>query len=96
MKTFSAQVQIGKEGLSSGILTTIRLALKNHKQVRVSVLRSATRDRVAIKEMVRKIEQDCGVQCSHLRRMRSSRLALTKPSEHSPHRSPLRPPIMNT
>ena len=37
--------QIGKNGLTEGVLGSLVNALKNHKQVRVSVLKSACRDR---------------------------------------------------
>jgi len=43
--------QIGKFGVTEGILESLRLAFKKHKIVRISVLKSAERDRSRIKEI---------------------------------------------
>ena len=40
-----AKFQIGKNGLTSGVLTSLALAFKNHKQTRITVLKSFGRDR---------------------------------------------------
>ena len=43
--------QIGKNGISQGTLDSLHLAFKNHKVVRVSVLKSSGRDRESIRVM---------------------------------------------
>lgn len=50
-----AKFQIGKQGLTDGVIQSIALALKNHKQVRVSVLKSAREDKSKIKEIAEEI-----------------------------------------
>jgi len=47
--------QIGKSGLTEGIIESLRLAFKNHKQVRISVLKSAGRDKPKVIEMAEEI-----------------------------------------
>ena len=47
--------QIGKNGLTSGIINSLELAFKNRKQVRISVLKSGTRDREKTKQMAEEI-----------------------------------------
>ena len=49
--------QIGKAGITSGVLESLKLALKNRKQIRISVLKSGTRDREKIKEMAEGIAE---------------------------------------
>ncbi len=51
-----AQFQIGKLGVNPGVIESLKTVLKNHKQVRISVLKSASRDRNKLKEMVKEIE----------------------------------------
>jgi len=46
-----AKFQIGKNGLTEGVLGSLTNALKHHKQVRVSVLKSACRDREELKKL---------------------------------------------
>jgi RNA-binding protein YhbY len=50
MKTIT-QFQIGKFGVNEGVIESLALAFKNHKQVRISVLRASGRNRENIKEM---------------------------------------------
>ncbi len=52
-----ASFQIGKNGLTEGVLESLDLILKNHKQVRVSILKSATRDREEIKSFAEQIQE---------------------------------------
>ena len=47
--------QIGKNGLTSGIINSLELAFKNRKHVRISVLKSGTRNREKIKEIAKEI-----------------------------------------
>mgnify|MGYP001593901586 CR=1 FL=1 len=37
--------QIGKNGLTEGVIDSLHLALKYHKRIRISVLKSANRNR---------------------------------------------------
>ena len=46
-----ATFQIGKNGLTDGVLESLQLALKHHKQVRISILKSACRDREELNKM---------------------------------------------
>jgi RNA-binding protein YhbY len=48
---FVAIFQIGKSGITQGVIDSLASALKNHKQVRISALKSSGRDRDKIKEM---------------------------------------------
>ncbi len=43
--------QIGKSGLTEGIIESLKLAFKNHKQVRISVLKGADRNKEKVREM---------------------------------------------
>lgn len=57
MKKFLVNFQIGKNGVTEGIIESLSLAMKKHKQVRVSVLKSGGRDRTKIKEMALELER---------------------------------------
>ena len=46
-----AKFQIGKLGVTEGTVDSLLLAFKNHKQVRVSALKSSGRDRNSIKDL---------------------------------------------
>lgn len=43
--------QIGKQGITQGVLDSLQLAFKNHKNVRISVLKSSGRDKTSISAM---------------------------------------------
>ena len=43
--------QIGKSGITEGVIESLRLAFTNRKHVRISVLKSSGRDRESIREM---------------------------------------------
>jgi len=60
MKTI-AKFQIGKFGVTSGIIESLNLAYKNHKQMRISVLKSSGRTRDNIKEMAEEISQKLSI-----------------------------------
>lgn len=61
-----AKFQIGKNGLNEGVIDSLSLVFKNHKQVRVSMLKSSGRDRDTIEksaiEMVEKLSEK--MKCS--------------------------------
>ncbi len=46
-----ARFQIGKNGLTEGVISSLALALKNHKQVRISMLKSSGRDRKKMQDI---------------------------------------------
>ncbi len=46
-----ATVQVGKNGVKEGLLETLKNAFKKHDSVKVSLLKSATRDRKEIEEI---------------------------------------------
>jgi RNA-binding protein YhbY len=47
--------QIGKNGVTAGTIESLKLAFKTHKQVRVSVLKGAVRDKEKVREMAEQI-----------------------------------------
>ena len=63
MKPFLAKFQIGKQGLTSSFIDSVAIAFKNKKQVRISVLKSAARDREEIKKMASEIQEKLPVKC---------------------------------
>ena len=58
MRSFLAKLQIGKNGVTTGVTDSIKLALKNHKQVRISVLKSANRDKQKIREVLSNLKDN--------------------------------------
>ncbi len=52
--------QIGKSGVTQGIIEALSLAFKNHKQVRISALKASGRNRDNIKEMGKKLCEGLG------------------------------------
>ncbi|MBX4212254.1 YhbY family RNA-binding protein [Candidatus Pacearchaeota archaeon] len=49
--TIVATFQIGKAGLTEGVIESLLAALKNHRQVRISVLQSSGRDRNSMESL---------------------------------------------
>jgi len=47
--------QIGKSGITSGVIESLELSLKHHKQVKISALKSSGRNKESIKEMAQEI-----------------------------------------
>ncbi|MFH1290345.1 MAG: YhbY family RNA-binding protein [Nanoarchaeota archaeon] len=52
-----AKFQIGKNGLTDGTIESLSLALKYHKQVRISVLKSACRNREELKKIAEELQE---------------------------------------
>jgi RNA-binding protein YhbY len=52
-----SKFQIGKNGLTDGVLQSLAQDLKHHKQVRISVLKSACRDRNELEKIAIKIKE---------------------------------------
>jgi len=51
-----SKFQIGKSGITLGVIQAINNSLKKHKRVRISVLKSATRDRIKLKSLAEEIK----------------------------------------
>lgn len=63
MKPLQVKFQIGKNGITDGVISSLELALKNHRHVRISVLKSATRDRKELKKMAETIKEKIPSNC---------------------------------
>ncbi len=57
MNPFVAKFQIGKQGVTEGIIEALNNAMKAHRQVRVSVLKSATRNREELNQIAETLKQ---------------------------------------
>ncbi|MFH1802686.1 MAG: YhbY family RNA-binding protein [archaeon] len=57
-----AKFQIGKNGLTDGTLESLQLALKHHKQVRISILKSACRNREELEKMAKELREKLPVK----------------------------------
>jgi len=51
-----AKFQIGKSGLTDGVANSLKMVLQNHKQIRISVLKSCCRDKTELKSLAEKIK----------------------------------------
>lgn len=60
MKSFKAHIQIGKNGLTDGILIVIKNAFANRDDVQISVLKSAGHDKEKVMEIADKIIESLG------------------------------------
>lgn len=49
--------QIGKRGLTDNFIETMRISFKTHKQLRISVLKAASPNKVKVKEIAEEISQ---------------------------------------
>ncbi len=65
MKQGLAKFQIGKNGVTEGVIESLNLAFKNHKQVRVSLLKSSLRDRKKRMEIALELEKKLPIKCSY-------------------------------
>lgn len=57
--------QIGKKGVNEGAIESLSLTLKNHKQIRIGVLRSSGRNRESIEKIALEIQQRLPVRCDY-------------------------------
>jgi len=48
---------IGKEGLTHGVLESLRTCFKTHKNIRISVLKNVERDKNKMKEIAEKLAE---------------------------------------
>ena len=53
-------MHLGKNGVTANFIETLKSHFKNHKNVRISVLKSATRNREELKKMSEKILDKLG------------------------------------
>lgn len=53
-------LQIGKNGLTEGIIENLKLAFTTHKVVKISVLKSAGHEREKVKQMAEEIVSKLG------------------------------------
>lgn len=65
MKSLVSKFQIGKKGLTEGVIKSLNSALKNHKQIRASVLKSFGRDHEKMKEFVALMEKNINYRCRY-------------------------------
>ena len=52
-----ARFQIGKNGITGGVLDSLALAFKSHRQVRISCLKSSGRKKENMLEMAQELKQ---------------------------------------
>ena len=53
-------VQLGKQGVTDNFIGTLKNFFKNYQNVKISVLKSGTRDRKELKEMAEEIVEKLG------------------------------------
>ena len=59
------QFQIGKQGLSDNVVSTLNSVLQSHDQVRISVLRSFSRERAKIEQLSNDIINKINYKCAY-------------------------------
>lgn len=64
MSSFEVNFQIGKNGLTQGVIDSLDLSLKDHERVRISVLKSSGRDRDSMKLMAHEICDKVSYNCT--------------------------------
>ena len=65
MNLFVAKFQIGKQGITDGVIESLNNAMKSHRQVRVFVLKSATRNREELKKIAESLKQKLKYKISY-------------------------------
>lgn len=55
-----AAIQLGKKGLTENFIETLKTYFKNHNSVRISVLKSGTRDREDFRKIAEEIPEKLG------------------------------------
>jgi RNA-binding protein YhbY len=58
MKKPIVSFQLGKQGLKPGFIDLLKKTFKNHDLVKISILKSCSRERQEVKEIAEKICQD--------------------------------------
>ncbi len=57
---FLKKIQLGKKGLTDNFIETLKVHFKTHLNVKISVLKSSTRDKEELKEISNKILEGLG------------------------------------
>lgn len=60
-----AKFQLGKQGLTSGVIEALESTLKNHKQIRISVLKSCCRNREELEKIAEEIKSKLKTNCNY-------------------------------
>jgi len=60
MKFLQATIQIGKNGLSSGIIEAVKNCFKNRRNVKIHLLKSAGHDKAKMREIAEQIQEKLG------------------------------------
>ncbi len=60
MKKFQASIQIGKKGLTSGIIEYLKNAFKNRENMKVHILKSAGHNKEKVKKIGEEIVDELG------------------------------------
>ena len=60
-----SKFQIGKNGITQGVIDSLNLNLKTRNQVRISVLKSTNRDREKIEGMADEITSKVNYHCNY-------------------------------
>ncbi len=60
-----ARFQIGKAGITEGVLAALTELLHAHKFIRISALQNSGRDRVLIKAMAEQLVSQLPITCSY-------------------------------
>lgn len=59
------QFQIGKFGLTEGVIESLKLAFKNHRSIRISALKASGRNKETIKQIADSIKAKIGFPCEY-------------------------------
>ena len=78
--------QIGKNGITPGVIEAINIALKTHKQMRISVLKSSGRTRESMDEMAKTIQSQLKEECDY--KIMGFTIILIKILKRNPHSKP--------
>jgi RNA-binding protein YhbY len=62
---FEVKFQLGKNGITQGVINSLNQDLKTHTQVRISTLKSATRDKNKLIEMADEIIDKVNYKCNY-------------------------------
>ncbi|MEK6760992.1 MAG: YhbY family RNA-binding protein [Nanoarchaeota archaeon] len=60
MVNIMGNVQLGKQGVTDGFVENLKHRFETHSNIKISVLKSATRDRKELKEVSEKILEGLG------------------------------------
>ena len=80
MKLFEAEFQIGKKGLTPEAINSFATALKTHRQLRISMLKSSGRNREIVKQTALEIKQRMPHHCAY--KIIGFTIILTKHKKH--------------